>query len=318
MRWTRTTYDDVDWSRVRRATFVPFIEDRGVVVIPEDGLPSGDIHAGEDVVLDAALRIPLEQAGFRRQGTHVFALAEHGTHVAIWIDGDRYTGSREHRRDSQWWTGAPEEVDDELVRLADDARRALTHEADRADTRRILDPSYLDADTALGGSGFGGTDEEWRDRRQPITDAIERDGDFLDVGCANGHLMACVVEWCADKGVHVEPHGVDVSADLADLARRRLPQWADRIWVGDALTWSPPRTFDVVHSLLDFVRPAHRRDLIDNLLRFVVPGGRLVLSQYGTTASAREIVEPLGFEIAGETRSPTTRGKPSVWLRKAE
>ena len=46
------------------------------VVLPEDGLPSDELLAGEDAVVDAPLRIALEQAGFRRQGTHVFAVAE--------------------------------------------------------------------------------------------------------------------------------------------------------------------------------------------------------------------------------------------------
>jgi hypothetical protein len=35
----------------------------------------------------------------------------------------------------------------------------------------------------------------------------------------------------------VEPYGVDISPALAELARRRLPRWADRIWTGQP---SPP------------------------------------------------------------------------------
>lgn len=49
------------------------------------------------------------------------------------------------------------------------------------------------------------------------------------------------------------------------------------------------------------------------MLRFVRPGGRLVISQYGIT-SARELVEPLGYAIAGETRASKTRGLASIWL----
>lgn len=315
--WSRARYDDVDWTRVRRVTIVPFISFTDDVVIPEDGLPSDELLDGEDAFLDAVLRIPLEQCGFRRQGTHVFAIGEDGTHVAMWVSGDRYDGDRPHRADSVWWTGPAADVDDPLVQLADEARRSLTHEEDQADARRYLDPSYLNADTPQGGSGFSGTLEEWRDRRQLIVDAIDADGTFLDVGCANGFLMECVVEWCAEKGITIEPYGFDASSALVRRAQERLPQWADRIWVGDALYADPPRTFDVVHSLLDFVRPAQHRDLIENVLRFVRPGGRLVISQYGRT-SARELVEPLGYEIAGETRASITRGLASIWLRKPE
>ena len=51
----------------------------------------------------------------------------------------------------------------------------------------------------------------------------------------------------------VEPYGLEISPELAELARRRLPQWADRIWVGNAPTWTPPRRFDVVRTGLDYV-----------------------------------------------------------------
>lgn len=309
--WVRARHDDVDWTKVRRATFVPFIEDLDVVVIPEDGLPSDEIRDGEDVILDAALRIPLQEAGFRRQGTHVFALAEDGAHVAIWVDGDRYTGNRPHRRDSSWWTGPASEVDDPLVHMADDARQALTHEERVVDMLRILDRSYLDADTPQGGSGYSGSIEQWDANHQHIAEAIEHDGTFLDVGCANGFLMECVVEWCTARGIAVEPYGVDISPAIAARARERLPLWTNRIWVGDALTWTPPRTFDVVHALLDTVMPVQRPTLLDHLLTFVTPGGRLVLSQYAPTLTARQIVEPLGHVIEGGSGL-------GVWLRKPE
>jgi hypothetical protein len=37
-----------------------------------------------------------------------------------------------------------------------------------------------------------------------------------------------------------EPYGVDISPALAELARRRLPQWHGRIWIGNADEWRPP------------------------------------------------------------------------------
>jgi SAM-dependent methyltransferase len=309
--WTKATYDTVDWAKVARVTLVPFLENHDEVVIPDEGLPSDELRPGEDAVIDAPLRIALEQAGFRRQGTHVFAVGEGGTHVAIWIEGYRYTGRRPHRRDAQWWTGDPREVDEALVRMADDARRALTHEERVEDMRRILDVSYLTADTPWGGSGYSGTREEWDANHAHIVDAVERDGTFLDVGCANGFLMECMVDWCAARGIALEPYGLDISPALADRARERLPQWADRIWVGDARTWSPPRTFDVVHALLDTVRPAERGALVEHLLTFVAPDGRLVLSHYSPTLAARDEAQRLGHAIDGEGSNGI-----GVWIRK--
>src|SRR5450631_3370741 len=79
---------------------------------------------------------------------------------------------------------------------------------------------------------------EWRRARWHITEAIAGDGTFLDAGCVNGLLMESVAAWCAERGLAVEPYGVDISPALADLARQRLPQWAGRIWAGT--TWRTP------------------------------------------------------------------------------
>ena len=35
-------------------------------------------------------------------------------------------------------------------------------------------------------SGFNGSPERWREARHGIVEAIDGDGSFLDVGCANG------------------------------------------------------------------------------------------------------------------------------------
>src|SRR5687768_12442191 len=81
---------------------------------------------------------------------------------------------RPHRRDSSRWTGPASEVDDDLVRMADAARRALTHEEHAADLQRIIDREYLRADTPQGGSGFSGTIEEWTANHAHIVEAVER------------------------------------------------------------------------------------------------------------------------------------------------
>jgi hypothetical protein len=52
--------------------------------------------------------------------------------------------------------------------------------------------------------------------------------------------MELVAAWCAERGLAIEPYGVDISPALAELARRRLPRWADRIWTGNAVDWQPP------------------------------------------------------------------------------
>jgi 2-polyprenyl-3-methyl-5-hydroxy-6-metoxy-1,4-benzoquinol methylase len=338
-RYRACTADAIEWDRVERMTLVPFLPDGALVLVDNDGrlfLPHDARQPGEHPLADAPLRIALDVAGFRRQGTHPFATADRGRDVALWVDGARYSGDRPHNRDARWWTGTADAgavaLDAQgvsnaarLVALAAAARAALTTEQYLADSRAVLDAAYLAATTAEGGSGFGGTPDDWRDERSILCDAIDRDGTFLDVGCANGHLIETLTEWCAERGVHIEPYGVDISEPLAVLARRRLPQWRDRIWVGNALTWTPPggMRFDFVHTLFEAVPESEYGELLRHLLRDVVaPGGRLILSHYNADRDndrrAAAILADLGYPVAGETRTPVRHGRPwrqpSAWV----
>jgi SAM-dependent methyltransferase len=111
-----------------------------------------------------------------------------------------------------------------------------------------FDRAYLAGANAREQSGFHGSAERWEAARRPIVEAIESDGTFLDVGCANGLLLESVVAW---SPFEVEPYGIDFAPGLVELARTRLPQWADRIWHADVASWEPPFRFDFVHARLD-------------------------------------------------------------------
>lgn len=314
---------DPDPDTVRRATFVPFLPDGRAAAVPEaDGpaLPAGPVLPGEHWLLDTALRIPLEQAGFRRQRVHPFAAR--GGHLYAWLDGDLYAGRRPHRS-IELLTGTAANIADrfdaagraESARAVRDAARSYADEDDAgyfADTVRLLEPAYLRATTDEGGSGFSGTPEQWRARRQNVLAGIDTDGTFLDLGCANGLLMESVRGWAAERGIAIEPYGVDLAPGLVALARRRLPRWADRIAVGNALTWQPAdgRRFRYVHLLLDVVPAARRGDLVRHALSLVEPGGRLLVSVYLNEGSTEPPVDaqlralgrpPDGADPAGQT-----------------
>src|SRR6185436_16393758 len=111
-----------------------------------------------------------------------------------------------------------------------------------------------------------------------VLDACPPHATVLDVGCANGYLMESLERWGRQRGTAISVFGLDISPRLVALARRRLPHWADRIAIGNVMTWSPPRRFDVVHTGLDYVPPARRRELVERILgTFLSPRGRLVL-----------------------------------------
>jgi SAM-dependent methyltransferase len=147
--------------------------------------------------------------------------------------------------------------------------------------RGRLEDAYLASDDPRRQSGFSGNEERWVALRRPVADAIDRSGTFLDIGCANGYLAESVVRWCAERGISVEPHGVDLSPRLVELARSRLTQWRDRFEVGNALEWMPPRMFDFVRTELLYVPGDDQARYVRHLLENVVaPGGALLVANY--------------------------------------
>ena len=90
------------------------------------------------------------------------------------------------------------------------------------DRLRALEVSYLRETDPVRQSGFGGGHKRWRTERELVLDAVPDDGDFLDIGCANGYLLECLVGWGQERQVRLTPYGVDCGAQLIALAQERL------------------------------------------------------------------------------------------------
>jgi hypothetical protein len=158
-----------------------------------------------------------------------------------------------------------------------------------------FEQAYLATDDPRAQSGFHGSAERWEAARRPIVEAIDGPGTLLDVGCANGLLMESIVAWSDHS---VEPYGLDFASGLVDLARARLPQCADRIWLGDAASWSPQFRFDFVHVRIEL-------GPIDHIRSF---GRRMIVSSDGSfrrpnSPRAEQVADrlrELGLEVAGE------------------
>lgn len=169
-----------------------------------------------------------------------------------------------------------------------------------AQEQALHEAKYLAGTNPRQQSGFGRDARDWERFRRPVVAPIDRDGSFLDVGCANGLLMESVVAWAREDGHRVEPFGLDISEKLAELAWQRLPPWRDRIFVGNALLWEPPARFDFVRTELVYVPPWRRREYAERLLaRFVAPGGRLIICSYGSSRPEGARAESLVDEIRG-------------------
>jgi SAM-dependent methyltransferase len=185
----------------------------------------------------------------------------------------------------------------------------MTEDEWYAAIQAVLVPAYLNATNPRAQSGHSGDEAGWEQARGLAVEAIDRDGTFLDVGCANGHLMESVQQWASQRGYHIEPYGLDLSPDLVRLARSRLPGWDDRFWIGNGLDWVPPFRFDFVHlQELEYVPRKRRRTLVAHLLGEVCrEDGRLLIGPTNELRANGKVETSLlewGFVVGGKLERP--------------
>jgi SAM-dependent methyltransferase len=181
--------------------------------------------------------------------------------------------------------------------------------------RRDFKRWYLASDDPWRQSGWGSTPERWRLAREVILSAVERSGSFLDIGCANGLLLECLIAWAKERGVAIEPHGIDLVPELIDLARNRMPAYASNFATANAFRWRPPRRYDYVHLLLESAPPSRHREYLGRVLDSAVArGGRLIVSNYGSRSKSESPIDVarylcgLGFAVAGSAEASEPDG----------
>ncbi len=143
----------------------------------------------------------------------------------------------------------------------------------------LVRPAYLAANNPYAQAGHGGDAASWEASRGFLAAALHRSGTILDVGCAGGIMMESLQRWGAAKGLALQPHGLEIVPELAELARRRLPQWHERIYVGNIRTWEPSgQRFDLALVRPEYA-PQHRRaEMARHILdRVLTPNGRLIV-----------------------------------------
>jgi hypothetical protein len=149
-----------------------------------------------------------------------------------------------------------------------------------------------------------------------MVSAIDRDGTFLDVGCANGLLMESLATWAGEEDYRVEPYSLDLIGSLAALAHQRLLHWLERVFVGNVMDWRVPFRFDLVRTDLKYAPPHRRHGMVERLLReYLSSGGRLILCSYGSSRRPTPKAEPVGeilrnwgYTVAGEAAGVDTNG----------
>jgi SAM-dependent methyltransferase len=174
-----------------------------------------------------------------------------------------------------------------------------------ASLKKELETAYLQHDEPWAQSGFSGPEERWVACRKPIADAIEKSGSFLDIGCANGYLLECVLKWTAERGLNVIPYGIDLSEKLIRLARQRLPKFQDNIFVGNGWTWQNPVRFDYVRTEIVYVPEELQRKYLERIIdSYLTDDGELLLAEYRSRKTPvnepwlNETLENWGFKIS--------------------
>lgn len=186
---------------------------------------------------------------------------------------------------------------------------------------KALEAAYLREDDPIRQSGFRGGAGRWWAERRPILDAIESDGDLLDIGCANGFLLRCLVKWGSERGLRLIPHGLDQGSKLIELAKARLPEYADNFHVGNAWDWRPRRKYRYVYMLYDCLPLNYLADGVCRLMEQVVaPRGRLIIGAYGSKSDSippfdiGEFLESAGFAVVGSTEGGVGPITKFAWL----
>lgn len=171
--------------------------------------------------------------------------------------------------------------------------------------KQELENAYLKHDEPWKQSGFAGPEERWIRCRKPFAKCIDQSGSFLDIGCANGYLLECLMRWVGERGVAIVPYGLDMSEKLIHLAKQRLPQYASNLFVGNAWYWKPPLRFDFVRSEMNVVPEELQEEYVTRLLdEFVLPSGRLLITEYRSSQDdfsgkwIDERLDELGFKVA--------------------
>jgi hypothetical protein len=184
-----------------------------------------------------------------------------------------------------------------------------------------LEDAYLLETDPIKQSGFHGGADRWRIEREPLLDAVENDGDFLDIGCANGYLLECLVEWAKERNISLNPYGIDQGAKLIQLTKDRFPGLESHFHIANTWDWEPDRKYRYVYTLYDYVPESFLEPFIKRLLDKVVePNGRLIVGAYNSRSRGIPLLDigeklsSFGLNIEGSTMAGAPPASAFAWL----
>ena len=167
-----------------------------------------------------------------------------------------------------------------------------------------LERAYLQNEEPWKQSGFLGDEEYWIIARKPIIECLETSGTFLDIGCANGYLLECLVKWGNEILLELIPYGLDLSEKLVTLAKQRHPKYQSNFHVGNAWTWKPFIQYDYVRTELEYVPRKLQQEYIKRLYNiFLRENGTLIITEYRSRSATRKNRGLICVLKSGDTNS---------------
>jgi hypothetical protein len=90
-----------------------------------------------------------------------------------------------------------------------------------------------------------------------------------------------VLQWVRERDLTIIPYGLDLSDKLVAMAKARLPQCANNMFIGNGWDWTPPQPFDYVRTELVYVPNELQKAYVQRILdRYLRRGGRLLAAEY--------------------------------------
>ncbi|RKN80572.1 class I SAM-dependent methyltransferase [Paenibacillus ginsengarvi] len=181
--------------------------------------------------------------------------------------------------------------------------------------KQFFTTSYLTSDSPRAQSGHSGDEYHYFHSHIMLLEAINNNGTFLDVGCANGYLLESLDKWIQSLGYYrLEFYGLDISEELIQLAKNRLPHWKQRLFTGNAFHWTPERKFDFVCvKELNYVpRDKQKAFFIHLIENYVEQGGRFMIGPYTEEIESSEMQDVLsswGYPPTGFVQKSHQRHK---------
>lgn len=167
-----------------------------------------------------------------------------------------------------------------------------------------LETAYIRNEEPWEQSGYYGSEELWTAARKPVADCVEDSGSFLDIGCANGYLLECILKWTSKRNLEIIPYGIDLAEKLIKMAKERLPEYAGNLYTGNGWDWENPVRFDYVRTELVYVPEHLQNKYLDRILKtYLTENGKLLVAEYGlsfrppNTSYIGNLLEAWGYNV---------------------